>query len=70
MAVLFAGTRGFLDKVPVDKVVGYERQMLGELRASGEGILDAIRDQREIKKETEEKLARFLTDFTRRFTEG
>ena len=70
VAVLFAGTRGFLDKVPVDKVVGYERQMLSELRASGEGILDAIRDGREIKKDVEEKLTRFLTDFTRRFTEG
>ena len=68
--MLFAGTRGFLDKVPVDKVVGYEKRMLGELRASGEGILDAIRDQREIKKDTEDKLATFLGDFTKRFLES
>ena len=70
VAVLFAGTRGFLDKVPVDKVVAYERQMLGELRASDTGILDAIRDAREIKKDVEDKLTAFLTDFTRRFTQG
>ena len=67
VVVLFAGTRGFLDKVPVEKVVGYEKQLLSELRANGDGILDSIRDQREIKKDTEEKLTRFLTDFTRRF---
>jgi F-type H+-transporting ATPase subunit alpha len=67
VVVLFAGTRGFLDKVPVEKVVGYEKQLLSELRANGDGILESIRDQREIKKDTEEKLTRFLTDFTRRF---
>ncbi|NPD68876.1 F0F1 ATP synthase subunit alpha [Lichenicola cladoniae] len=70
VVVLFAGTRGFLDKVSVDKVVGYERQYLSELRANGDGILESIRDQREIKKDTEEKLTKFLTDFTRRFTQG
>ncbi|MCQ8277455.1 F0F1 ATP synthase subunit alpha [Acetobacteraceae bacterium KSS8] len=67
VAVLFAGTRGFLDKVPVEKVTTFEKQMLAELRANGDGILDAIRDQREIKKDTEEKLTKFLTDFARRF---
>ena len=67
VVVLFAGTRGFLDKVPVEKVVGYEKHLLSELRANGNGILESIRDQREIKKDTEEKLTQFLTDFTRRF---
>ncbi len=70
VVVLFAGTRGFLDKVPVDKVVGFERQFLSELRANGGGILDAIRDQREIKKDVEDKLTQFLADFTRRFDQG
>ncbi len=70
VAVLFAGTRGFTDKVPVEKVVGYERAMLSALREhEGGGILAAIRDARELKKETEEKLAGFLDDFTKRFTQ-
>ncbi len=67
VVVLFAGTRGFLDGVPVEKVTAYERQLLSELRAGGSAILDSIRDQREIKKETEEQLTGFLTDFSRRF---
>jgi F-type H+/Na+-transporting ATPase subunit alpha len=70
VAVLFAGTRGFADKVPVNKVVEFERRFLGELRSSGAEILSAIRDQRELKKDTEEKLTQFLTDFTRRFTQS
>ncbi len=67
VAVLFAGTRGFLDKVPVGKVVAYERQYLSDLRANGDGILESIRDAREIKKDVEEKLTTFLDHFTRRF---
>ena len=55
--------------MPVDKVVPYEHQYLSELRANGDGILDAIRDAREIKKDIEEKLTSFLTDFTRRFNQ-
>ena len=67
--MLFAGTRGFADKVPVEKIVAYERAMLSDLRSQGGEILGAIRDQREVKKETEEKLTRFLTDFTKRFSQ-
>jgi F-type H+-transporting ATPase subunit alpha len=69
VVVLFAGTRGFTDKVPVDKIVAYERTMLADIRANGGEILTAIRDARELKKDTEEKLTRFLTDFTKRFTQ-
>ncbi len=70
VAVIFAGTRGYLDKIEVAKVTAYERQMLSELRANDAGILDAIRNDREIKKETEAKLASFLDDFTKRFAQG
>ena len=69
VVVLFAGTRGFADKVPVDKVVEYERAMLADLRSQDSGILPAIRDAREIKKDVEEKLTGFLTDFTKRYTQ-
>ena len=71
VAVLFAGTRGFTDHVPVDKVVGFERAMLSELRAfEGGALLGAIRDAREIKKDTEDKLTRFLAEFSKRFGEA
>ncbi len=65
---IFAGTRGYLDKIEVGDVVDFERAMLDELR-SGDNrqILDAIRADREIKKETEEKLARFLDAAIERF---
>jgi F-type H+-transporting ATPase subunit alpha len=64
---IFAGTRGYLDGIQVGDIGRFERQMLAELRASDTGILEAIRNDREIKPETEEKLKAFLDTFTRNF---
>jgi F-type H+-transporting ATPase subunit alpha len=70
VAVIFAGTRGYLDKIDVPRVGAFEKQFLTELRASPEGILAAIRDAREIKKDVEQKLEKFLAAFVSRFTQA
>jgi F-type H+-transporting ATPase subunit alpha len=70
VAVIFAGTRGYLDKIEVGRVGAFEKQYLSELRASPEGILAAIRDAREIKKDVEQKLEKFLGEFVKRFTQA
>jgi F-type H+-transporting ATPase subunit alpha len=67
VAVIFAGTRGYLDKIEVSKVGAFERQLLSELKSGGDGILQAIKADREIKKETEKKLESFLSEFVKRF---
>jgi len=67
VVVLFAGTRGFVDGVAVDKVVAYERQLLSEMHVAGKGILDSIRSTKQITKETEEALTEFLKTFGRQF---
>jgi F-type H+/Na+-transporting ATPase subunit alpha len=64
---LFAGMRGFLDKVPVGDVNRFEARFLEDLRARGAGILDAIRNEKALSKETEEKLKAFLENFTKVF---
>ncbi len=45
----------------------FETQVLAEMHAREPGILDAIRDDREIKPETEKKLAAFLDGFAKSF---
>jgi F-type H+-transporting ATPase subunit alpha len=65
---IFAGVRGYLDALPVERVGAFERQMLAELRASHGDILAAIRNDREIKPETEAKLVAFLDRFSKTFT--
>ncbi len=69
VAVIFAGTRGYLDKIDVSKVGAFEKRLLSELKSDGGGILEAIRSDREIKKETEQKLTAFLDAFAKRFVE-
>ena len=67
VVAIFAGTRGYLDKIPTGRVGEFERRMLSELKAGHSDILDAIRTDREIKKPTEEKLAGFLDGFSKSF---
>jgi F-type H+-transporting ATPase subunit alpha len=69
VVVIFAGTRGYLDKLPVDRVGAFEKSLLSELKAQG-GIIDSIRNDREIKKDVEAKLVAFLDDFTKRFSQN
>jgi F-type H+-transporting ATPase subunit alpha len=67
VVVIFAGTRGYLDKLPTARVGEFERRMVSELKANDSGILEAIRTEREIKKPTEEKLTGFLDGFAKSF---
>jgi F-type H+-transporting ATPase subunit alpha len=63
---LYAGTRGFLDSLPIARINDFERQMLDAVRAEG-SILASIREKREIVKETDDKLKAFLGDFVKKF---
>ncbi len=67
VAVIFTGVRGYLDNMDIGKIGQFERQMIGELRTNQRDILDAIRTDRELKPETEQKLAAFLDGFLKIF---
>src|SRR3982075_2940809 len=66
VASIYAGTRGFLDTLPVARIGDFERQMLDALRAEG-SMLASIRDKREIVKETDDKLKGFFAAFVKKF---
>ena len=63
VVVIFAGVRGYLDKVPVGRVTDFEAKMLSEIRAEGQDILETIRAEKELSDETEAKLKAFLDKF-------
>ncbi len=67
VAVIFAGTRGYLDGIAVDRIGAFEKRLLADLKATAPAILDAIRADREIKKPTEDQLIAFLDAFTKNF---
>jgi F-type H+-transporting ATPase subunit alpha len=64
---IFAGVRGYLDKVEVANVNRFEASLLAEVRAKGPEILASIRDKRELTGETEEKLKAFVESFAKTF---
>lgn len=64
---IFAGTRGYLDKLAVTDITRFERQFLSDLRQKAPDILNDIRSKREIMPEIETKLTIFLNDFTQSF---
>ncbi|MEQ9814497.1 MAG: F0F1 ATP synthase subunit alpha [Azospirillaceae bacterium] len=67
VAIIFAGVRGHLDKVPVGAVTKFEQGLLTELRSKGTDILATIRDEKQLSSETEEKLNTFIADYAKVF---
>ncbi len=67
VASIYAGVRGYLDRVPVDDVTRYEEQMLSSLREGDKGIIDTINSTGELSDETDKKLGDFLENFTKNF---
>ena len=62
VAIIFAGTQGLLDDVPVDAVREFETFFYGWLERKQATILDEIRDKREISDTLREQLTKAVTD--------
>jgi len=67
VASIYAGTNGYLDKLPVEKVTEYEREMLSYLHSEHPAILAEIRDTGKFEGETPKKLADALAAFGKQF---
>ncbi len=67
VASIFAGVRGFLDKIPTDDVTRFEAAYLGELKTQHPELLESIRTKREIVSDTDTKLTSFLDHFVKTF---
>ena len=67
VAVLFAGTQGYLDELPVEKVSEFLGGLRAYMRAEHEKVLAAIRDQGELSDETEKELREAITAFLKGF---
>jgi len=64
---IFAGTRGYLDRVSVNDVGRFEASMLGELRSTKPELLGAIRDEAAISDASQKALTEFLDGFAKTF---
>ena len=65
---IFAGVRGYLDGIAINDVTRFEQSLLDAVRANAADILDAIRAEKDLSAETEEKLNNFLGQFLKSFS--
>jgi F-type H+-transporting ATPase subunit alpha len=63
VSILFAGVRGYLDDVPVEKVAAFETGLHEYLRANAGALLDAIQSTGQLAAEQEEQLRAAIASF-------
>jgi F-type H+-transporting ATPase subunit alpha len=56
VVVIYAGVNGYLDRFPVDRVSAFEEGLLASMRNQHVGVLDAIRDSRDLDGDTAGRL--------------
>jgi F-type H+-transporting ATPase subunit alpha len=64
---IFAGTNGYLDSLPVEKVTEYEAEMLNYMRSEHADVLALIRDTKDFGDEAKAKTVAALDKFAKQF---
>jgi len=67
VVVIFAGVNAYLDPIPVDRVRAFEDGLLRLVRSQHTGILDAIRDSRDLDEATTAKLKAAVDEYAKTF---
>ncbi|MBE0530491.1 MAG: F0F1 ATP synthase subunit alpha [Rhodospirillales bacterium] len=65
---IYAGVKGFLDKIAIGDVTRFEAALLETVRATGTDILKTIRTEKALSDETAKKLDDFIGNFTKSFS--
>ncbi|MCC6025425.1 MAG: F0F1 ATP synthase subunit alpha [Caldimicrobium sp.] len=67
VCILFAGTRGFLDEMPLEVLAQYEKELYEFIGSRYPEIYQEIREKKEISPELEEKMKKALSEFNEEF---
>ncbi|MGQ4273703.1 F0F1 ATP synthase subunit alpha [Terrihabitans sp. B22-R8] len=67
VAVIYAGTNGYLDKLPLERVRPFEQGLLTHLRSQNADLLDTIRTTKELSADTTTKLKAAVDAFAKNF---
>jgi len=65
--VIYAGTSGSIDDVPIDRVKPFEKGLLEHLAKSHPGIGEKIRQSKKFEPETEAQLKAAIAEFKAQF---
>ena len=67
VSILYAGTRGFLDRYPVDVLAEYEQQLYSLLDSKYSDVLADIKEKKEFTPELDAKMKAILEEFDAAF---
>ena len=67
VVVIFSGVRGYLDSVGGSQIGDFEKQLLAEMHAKHQGLLDTIRTEGALSQDSESKLKDILEGFSKAF---
>jgi F-type H+-transporting ATPase subunit alpha len=68
VAILFAGTQGMLDQIPIDQVRAYEEEFHRFMQTRFGNVLAAIRDKRTLDDQIKSDLTAATKEFNEQFT--
>jgi F-type H+-transporting ATPase subunit alpha len=68
VAIIFAGTKGYLDDIPVSSITRFESELYVFLDSKYASVLDDIRTAQKITDESEEALKKAIADFKESFS--
>jgi F0F1-type ATP synthase alpha subunit len=63
VCVLYAGVRGYLDKIPTKDIGKFEAGYLNSLRSKHQGTLDTIREEGALSAKTDADIANILGEY-------
>ncbi len=64
---IYAGVRGYLDKISVNDVVRFESEALAEVKNNHSDLLSSLDNEKELSKENDDKLKSVLDGFVEKF---
>jgi F-type H+-transporting ATPase subunit alpha len=67
VTIIFAGTKGYLDKLPLDTLADYEQDLYAYVASNEPAIFDTLKEKKIIDKALEEKMHSTVKAFTETF---
>ncbi|MCC6591349.1 MAG: F0F1 ATP synthase subunit alpha [Bryobacterales bacterium] len=68
--IIFAGTKGYLDDMPVEQCQQFEKELYRHVENSQPGMLAAIREKKALDADLEKQIHTMMSEFKKRFTAG
>ena len=68
VAVIFAGVKGYLDKIPTSKIGEFEKALLQKLNSKGSKVLASIRKDKSISDDTDKALKDILDQLVKNYS--